>query len=307
MPNNEIRERNRVPELVCVAGRADSRATNLFRGGARTGKSVPLAVTARGLQRLYMMALLLICGVGAGHAQDTAVGFQATRLDLQNRLAANETALANSKLSSSRRKAVQAENAAIQSRLTNGDFKTGDLLVVTLNVEEKQVVDTATVRDNGMISITRVPDVSVAGVLRSEVREKVKAHIAQYFKQPDVRVNFTTRITIVGAVSRTGSYNISPDRQLTELVSIAGGGLPTAKLDQLEIRRSGKIVLAANASKRALIEGKTLEQVGVQPGDEVVVPAKRTFNWQAFAQIAFLISSLAFALINFLQYYYSEE
>lgn len=258
------------------------------------------------LGKISAVLLLGLATFGAAHAQDTAVGFQAKRADLQNRLASRETELTNPKLSSTKRKEVQAEVATIKNRLENGDFKTGDLLVVTVDVEQRPVVDTATVRDGGLISISRVPDVSVAGALRSEVEEKVRQHVGTYFRNPEVRVNFTTRVTILGAVSRRGSFNVSPDRPLSEFMTLAGP-LPNAKVDQLEIRRNGKVVMSKNASKKALNDGITVEQAGLQNGDEVEIPGKRQFTWQGITQTVFLISSLTFALINFLRYYYSEE
>jgi len=253
-----------------------------------------------------LAAALSFVAFGSTHAQDTAVGFAAKRIDLQTRLSARETELATAKLSSSKRRQAQAEIATLKGRLENGDFKTGDLLVVTVDVEALPRVDTATVRDGGLISISRVPDVSVAGALRSEVEEKVRKHVGVYFRNPDVRVNFTTRISIVGAVGRKGSLNVSPDRPIAELITLAGGGLPNAKTDQLEVRRAGRTVLSKDASKKALADGLTVEQAGIQNGDEVEIPGKRVITWQGVTQTVFLISSLTFAFIQILQYYYSE-
>ena len=249
---------------------------------------------------------------GASHtlrAQDTAVGSQATRGDLAQRQSVDESELARGKLSPARKKALQAEIATIKERLEAGDFRTGDLIVVTVLIpilNKPPTVDTSTVRADQMISITELPDFSVKGVLKSEVQDKVEAHAKRYIKDPKVRVNFTTRIMVDGAVNRPGTYSISPDRQLTELVTAAGGGTPIAKLDQLEVKRGGRVILSAKDSRRALVEGKTLEQVGMQPGDEVTVPAKRQFNWQVLAQFALLVSSLAFAFIQFLNFYYAQ-
>ena len=254
-----------------------------------------------------LVALLFVVALGAAHAQDTATGFQAKRLDLQNRVGVLETELANPKLNSNRKKAAQAELAAVKNRLEKGDFKTGDLLVITVNVEDKPVVDTATVRDNGKVSIQRFPDFPVVGLLRSEVLDGIKQHVDKYFRISDVRVNFSTRLTVSGAVARPGPYSVSPDRPLSEVISLAGGGSELSKLDQLEVKRAGHTIISNKASKRLLIEGKTIEQAGMQSGDEVVIPAKRKWNWQLITQTLLLVSSLMFALISFLSYLYSDE
>lgn len=253
-----------------------------------------------------LTVLLFLSALGAAHAQDTATGFQAKRLDLQNRAGVLESELANPKLSAGKKKAAQTELTAVRSRLEKGDFKTGDLLVITVNVEDKPVVDTATVRDNGIISIQRFQDFSVAGLLRSEVLDGIKKHVSVYYRLPEVRVNFSTRLTISGAVGRPGPYSVSPDRPLSEVIALAGGGAQNAKLDQLEVKRAGRTIISTKDSKRLLIEGKTIEQVGIQSGDQVIIPAKRNLNWQLITQTLLIISSLMFALISFLQYLYSE-
>jgi len=256
---------------------------------------------------LALTVLLFLSALGAAHAQDSATGFQAKRLDLQNRAGVLESELANPKLSASKKKATQAELATVRNRLEKGDFKTGDLLVITVIVEEKAVVDTATVRDNGIISIQRFQDFSVAGLLRSEVLDGIKKHVSVYYRLPEVRVNFSTRLTISGAVARPGPYSVSPDRPLSEVIALAGGGAQNAKLDQLEVTRAGRTIISTKASKKLLIEGRTIEQVGIQSGDQVVIPATRKWNWQLITQTLLLVSSLSFALISFLQYLYSNQ
>ncbi|MGV3707209.1 MAG: polysaccharide biosynthesis/export family protein [Gemmatimonas sp.] len=305
--NNELDCRVRFSKLSSV-----SALSHFSRTFALTREFVPIRprtlMTCFNTWRASVTAaLMFVSAFGAAHAQDSATGFQAKRADLQNRAGALETELADPKLSSSKKKAAQSELTLVRNRLANGDFKTGDLLVITVNVEEKPTVDTATVRDNGMISIQRVPDISVAGTLRSEVLDKVKAHVETYFRTVDVRVNFSTRLIVSGAVARGGPINVSPDRPLSEVITIAGGAAPNAKLDQMEVKRAGRTIISTKDSKRLLIEGRTIEQVGIQNGDEVVIPGKRRWNWQTITQTLLLLSSLTFALISFLSYLYSDE
>lgn len=265
---------------------------------------------AKAASLLAGVVLLMSGASGSARAQDSTIGATASRESLAQRVATDEAELARGNLKASRKKELNLEIATIKDRLENGDFHTGDLVVVTVTIPNlsppKTTVDTSTVRANSMISITELPDLSVKGLLKSEIQEKVRTLAEKYIKEPKVRVNFTTRVMVTGGVVRPGTYNISPDRQLTELVTTAGGGTPIAKLDQLEVKRGGRVILSNNDSKRALVEGKTIEEVGIQPGDEVVIPQKRTFNWQVIVQFALLISSLTFAAIQFLQFYYSS-
>ena len=204
-----------------------------------------------------------------------------------------------------------AEIASIKRRLEEGDFPVGTQFVLTLTTAEQVRADTVSVRDSQLVAIATqvgtLPDASVRGVLRSELNERLSAHVARYLRNAQVRVNVLTRITILGAVQRPGIYSASPDRPVSELIMLAGGPAQDAKLDELEISRAGRKVLSSKDSKRALKEGRTLDQLDVQSGDDVVVPKKRRINWSAILQVFAIATTLLFAAIQFIQFYYSQK
>lgn len=158
-----------------------------------------------------------------------------------------------------------------------------------------------------MSSIFDLPDLSVKGVLRSELGERLSSHVARYLRNATVRVNVLTRVGIFGAVQVPAYYYASPDRPVSELVTLAGGARADANLNQLEIERGGRKILSSKESKTALKSGRTLEQLDVQSGDDVRIPAKRKINWQVVIQLFFIVSSLFFAFIQFIQWYYGRD
>jgi hypothetical protein len=64
--------------------------------------------------------------------------------------------------------------------------------------------------------------------------------------------------------------------------------------------------LTVKASRKAVKDGRTLEQLDVQSGDEVKIPLKRKINWQIVIQSMLVVSSLFFAGLQFLQWYYNR-
>jgi hypothetical protein len=88
---------------------------------------------------------------------------------------------------------------------------------------------------------------------------------------------------------------------------LAGGPAVNANLSELEVSRGPLKVLRAKESKKAVKDGRTLEQLDVQSGDDVRIPEKRTINWQLVIQLFFILSSLLFAFVNFLQWYYGRD
>ena len=264
-----------------------------FRAGAvcrRCAAAAALVLSAAPL------AAQEVIQAGAQRASRAELTVRVTQLEQQ--VTANNRKSENAK--------AQAELAAIRLRIEQGDFRVGDRFVVTIRQDSVRS-DTVSVRDSLKVSLLNLPDVSIAGVLRSELDERMSAHVGKYLRNVDVRTNVLTRISILGAVQRPGFYYAAPDRSLSDLVMLAGGPAPTANLAQLEVSRGRAKVIKAKNSKQLLKEGRTLEQMDVQSGDEVRIPEKRRVNWQLVIQVLFILSSLAFAFVNFLRWYYERQ
>ncbi len=234
----------------------------------------------------------------AGAQRATRAELAARVAQLEQRIALNERGLDRTR--------VLTEISATKQRLQDGDFRVGDQFVVTIRTSDVKA-DTASVRDSLLVAIYNLPDVSLRGVLRSELNERLSAHVARFLRDASVRTNVLTRVSMVGAVARPGFYLASPDKPMSDLLMLAGGPAVDAKLDELEVSRGGRKVLAAKDSKRAIKEGRTLEQVDIQSGDEVRVPQRRRVNWQAILSIIGVATTLFFAVVQFLRLYYDSQ
>ena len=241
-------------------------------------------------------------------AQTTSLGGaqRATRADLAERIARLEQETSSGSLSGTARNRAMSELAAIRMRLQQGDFRVGDRFVITLRQDAIRS-DTASVRDSLMVSIASLPDVSLMGVLRSELDERMAAHVARYLRYVAVRTSVLTRVAILGAVGSPGFFYVSPDRPISDLVMLAGGPAQQANLNELEVSRGSSKLLTVKDSRKAVKDGRTLEQLDVQSGDEVKIPKKRKINWQLVIQSLLVVSSLFFAGLQFLQWYYNRQ
>ena len=265
---------------------------------------------------LCRAALALAFGVAATVAAPVAAEAQsapesgpqrATRAELAGLVAQLQQQVATGQMRGDRLNRAQASLVAMQTRLRDGDFKVGDRFVLTLRHDVVRS-DTASVRDSLLVAVSALPDFSAAGILRSELDEKLNAHVSMYLKNTTVRTNVLTRITIMGAVRSPGSYYAPPDRPLSDLVMIAGGPASNANLNEIELVRGRTTLLSSKDSRDLLKDGRTLEQVDVQSGDEVRIAAKRARpNFQQVFQLFFIVSSLFFTVVRFLQWYYSRQ
>jgi protein involved in polysaccharide export with SLBB domain len=251
------------------------------------------------------VALLLTGGASVAMAQKASASLQrASRTQLQDEAAQMTTQVSRSKPAD--RVGLQERLSAIQSRLENGDFKPGDRFVISLRQDSVRS-DTLVVRDSLRVAVLNLPDFSVAGVLRSELEEKLTAHVARFIRNASVRTTLLTRVSVTGAVARPGFYYAIPDRPLNDLITSAGGPGTNADLTRLSISRAGKTLVTGKVAKRSVEDGSTLESLDVQSGDTVYIPVKRQINWQTFIQLAFVFTSVLFAFLQFLQWYYNRQ
>lgn len=259
----------------------------------------------------FAAALAVVGGASArslhGQSAPLAGAQRATRAELATQLSELERQLATGALKGDKQNRAKAEVAAIQLRLTQGDFKVGDRFVLTFRQDSVRT-DTASVRDSMKVSMLALPDLSLVGTLRSELDTRLNAHVSRYFKNASVRSSVLTRISVLGAVRSPGYYYAAPDRPISDLVMLAAGPADRANLAELEISRGSTVLLKSKDSRRAIKDGRTLEQLDVQSGDEVRIPLKRGKpSFQTIVQLLFVFSSLFFAALQFLQWYYNRQ
>jgi hypothetical protein len=254
--------------------------------------------------RRLLYGLLLLPAIAQSQPAVAAGAQRATRPQLSTLLGQAERSAAEAKPADRAR--MLGTVAAIRERLESGDFKPGDRFVISMRQDSVRT-DTLIVRDSLRVAVFNLPDFSVAGVLRSELEEKLGVHVGRFLRNAAVRTTLLTRVSVTGAVTRPGFYYAVPDRPINDLLTSAGGLLAGANVTRLGVTRMGTKILSDNAAKRAIEEGSTLEALDVQSGDTVHIPLKRKVNWQFVVQLAFVASSLFFALLQFVQWYYNRQ
>jgi len=82
----------------------------------------------------------------------------------------------------------------------------------------------------------------------------------------------TVRVTLLGAVQKPGTYEVPIGSRIMDLLSQAGGLLPTANMSNVSLNRKGD-VMTINLGK--LWEGEMEQNPELQDGDLVLVPASQ--------------------------------
>jgi protein involved in polysaccharide export with SLBB domain len=223
---------------------------------------------------LAIAAAALLAGAAPAAAQGWDPGrVQLTRADLQKLLADYEQAAVSPAHSARYRAQARAEADAIRARLRDGDVQAGDQ--IALIVEGQQALsDTFTVRSGGVLFLPQIGDISVAGLLRSEVEGRLREQLARYIRDPVVRARPLVRLAVEGEVRSPGYYVVPADALLTDVLMAAGGPTSNGSLARLRIDRGGQPVWQGQALNDAIAQGRTLDVMGVHPGDRIYMGNK---------------------------------
>lgn len=239
-------------------------------------------ILAAGAVALGLVGALATARPALGQQGDPAIATRllATRAALEGQLAE----LASRGLTGS------AAATAIQTRLAAGDFRQGDRVV--LHVEgEAQLSDTFVVGAASELRLPAIGTISLAGVLRSEVEGYLAGEISRYLREPAVQARALVGASVSGEVARPGFHHVPADALLADLLAISGGATQRAKFDQIRMERRGERILDATEVERALAAGETLDDVGFQPGDQLVLPgASGTSSFTIVRTVSILLS-----------------
>jgi len=240
-----------------------------------------------------LIGAVLACWAGRGAVAQGPAEWDpdrviATRAGLEN--LKGRLVLASQSTAYSPRLRAQAANqaAAIDRRLTLGDFQPGDRVFVLIEGEAgfPDTFPVSTARDLTLPVIGTVP---LTGVLRSDIEPYLRKYVSTYIRNPIIRAQPLIPLSVIGSVTAPGFYTVPAGMALTQLLSEAKGPNADANLAGMTISREGRIVWEGAALQRAISEGRTLEQLGVRSGDRVLVPGGKADPLQAVQTVSYAL------------------
>lgn len=197
------------------------------------------------------------------------------------------------------------EALLLRSRLEHGDFQDGDRIVVkplgTLATMPNFLGpnDTLVLRAGKRMQIPQMEDLSLDGVLRSELSAKVSSHLAKYVRDSSVLVTPLIRLAVVGQVRVPNFYYTTVDVLLSDMIVKAGGPNGNADwLGNVEIRRGTETIWNAKDTRTAMTDGISLERLNLRTGDEIYVDEQKTggFSWSTVFQVFGTLAGVLYTL-----------
>jgi protein involved in polysaccharide export with SLBB domain len=214
----------------------------------------------------------------------------ATRSDLERHLGALRDLALTPKRGGLSAEALRAETTYVQQRLTQGDFRVGDQLQIIVEdpgpvpgavggaavpaTVEQQLSDTFTVGSNRELTLPDVGVVSLRGVLRADLESFLTSQIARTVRDPVVHAHALINLAVSGGVLKPGYYLVPANAVLPAVITAAGGASARGELTKAMIKRGPDIFVDAKKVREAVADGRTIDDLDLRPGDEIMVPEK---------------------------------
>ena len=193
------------------------------------------------------------------------------RAELTNLLDQYDAIVQSTAYSDVLRNEVRVQADLIRERLRLGDFQAGNEIVLSIEGGGVTQSDTLTVESGPLIDVPTLGPILLSGVLRSELETHLATEIGKFIQIPRIQARALIRVSVAGAVGRPGFYALPTNLRLSDVVTVAGGAQGGADPGRIRVERGRDELWSVEELLAPVAQGRTLDEVGLQPGDRIIL------------------------------------
>lgn len=171
-------------------------------------------------------------------------------------------------------------------------LRPGDALTITV-WPNAELGGEFPIEETGMVQLPYLGSVRAAGVPIQDLRDQLRRGYATAVQNPVVTVTPVFQVSLLGEVRIPGNYPATPTTTFFELVGMAGGFTGAADTENIRLSRAGRVIEID--AVRAMEAGDEAENLRLNSGDQILVPARGGIPWGAILTV--VQTGLTFALI----------
>jgi polysaccharide export outer membrane protein len=149
------------------------------------------------------------------------------------------------------------------------------------------------VDEEGMLHYPVIGSIRATDLTIGMLRDTLRAGLEELFTNPFVTITPLFRIAVLGRVQRPGLYTVDPTLSVLDIVALAGGAASGGNLNRIRVLRAGATTQLSY--EREALAGRSLQQIGVRSGDEVIVP--RSFFTRDDLTVVLLLAQIALTVV----------
>jgi len=131
------------------------------------------------------------------------------------------------------------------------------------------------VDETGKIPYPVLGEIDTRGKTMAQIREEIRAALAEIFNAPFVTVTPQFNIAVLGEVRNPGLFSVDPTQTVLDIVAMAGGPNSNGNINKIQLLRGGQTLDLR--LERDRVGALTLQEVGLRSGDQIMV-ARRGFT-----------------------------
>ncbi len=196
---------------------------------------------------------------------------------------------------------------AMQKKGTVNEFSPGDAVRISV-IELGRGIDRSplnisgdyTINSAGYIMLPIIGNVKAVGNDRNSLAKNLVELYSPYLKEPYITTTPLIRITLMGAFNKPGSYRVSPESSLWQLIELAGGPKEDCDLNSIRVERGGKVLMKNMLEQ--FERGHSLEDIGVRSGDQIIAKGRSSFGFRDIMNYSYFIMtavSMYFSIKNY--------
>lgn len=167
---------------------------------------------------------------------------------------------------------LAAQDVAVVGPASSGiQLRPGDILQVIVWGNE-QYSGQFKVDENWQIQYPVIGDINVRDKTMAQIREELRDGLLQIFNNPFVTVSPNFNIAVLGEVRQPGLFPVDPTLTVLDIIAMAGGASPDGNINSTRLMRGGETMDLR--FERDRVGARTLQDVGLQSGDQIYVPRK---------------------------------
>ncbi len=138
--------------------------------------------------------------------------------------------------------APSARAAAQVAAADSAFLRPGDLIRLQV-FRQPEFSGEFVVSPEGTIQHPLLNSVSVVGVPRTVIRERLRQALSRFEREPNFVFDYLYRVAVGGEVRIPNLYNLTPETTVSQAIAAAGGVGENGRLDRVHVLRDGRDLL----------------------------------------------------------------
>ncbi len=149
--------------------------------------------------------------------------------------------------------------------------------------------------ERGRFQYPVLGEIDISDKSLRQLRDELGVGLSEIFNRPFVTINPQFNIAVLGEVMQPGLFTVDPTLTVLDIVAMAGGPSRNGNINKIRLMRAGQTMALSFEADR--VGARTLQDVGLQSGDQIMVPRRGFTSDDLRTLLSIVQVSLSIAIV----------